>query len=66
VYYLLSREYSVYMDVQQHINLELMRACAERGIVFAHPTTTLHVPSEVHLSTRPNLADATRRKSANA
>jgi len=66
VYYLLSREYSVYMDVQQHINLELMRACAERGIVFAHPTTTLHVPSEVHLSTRPNLADAARRKSANA
>jgi hypothetical protein len=55
----------VYMDVQQHINLELMRACAERGIVFAHPTTTLHVPSEVHLSTRP-VADAARRKSANA
>jgi len=26
----------------------------------------LHVPSEVHLSTRPNLADAARRKSANA
>jgi small-conductance mechanosensitive channel len=52
VYYLLSREYNVYMDVQQHINLELMKACAERSIVFAHPTTTLHVasgaPSESH------------------
>ncbi|MNR82345.1 Small-conductance mechanosensitive channel [compost metagenome] len=65
VYYLLSREYSVYMDVQQHINLELMRACAERGIVFAHPTTTLHVPSEVQLSTRPNLKEVARRAPAN-
>lgn len=66
VYYLLSREYSVYMDVQQHINLELMRACADRGIVFAHPTTTLHVPSEVHLSTRPHPVETPQRKQANA
>lgn len=64
VYYLLSREYSVYMDVQQHINLELMRACAERGIVFAHPTTTLHVPSAVHPSTRSTTAEAANHKQA--
>ena len=51
VYYLQSSEYSVYMDTQQRINLELMKACAQRDIAFAHPTTTLHVASKVQLAT---------------
>jgi len=56
VYYLQSSEYNVYMDTQQRINLELMAACAQNDIAFAHPTTTLHVASKVQLATpRPDL-----------
>ncbi len=32
VYYVLEPQYAAYMDIQQHINLELMRACAARQI----------------------------------
>jgi small-conductance mechanosensitive channel len=38
VYYVLSADYNVYMDIQQQINLEIMRACASRNIEFAYPT----------------------------
>lgn len=56
VYYLQSSEYNIYMDTQQRINLELMAACAQHDIAFAHPTTTLHVASKVQLATpRPDL-----------
>jgi len=41
VYYVLVPDYAVYMNVQQTINLALMRAFAERGIEFAYPTQTL-------------------------
>lgn len=41
VYYVLSPEYNVYMDVQQHINLELGRRFEKLGIEFAYPTYTL-------------------------
>lgn len=51
VYYLQSSEYSAYMDTQQRINLELMAACAQLDIAFAHPTTTLHVASKVEVAT---------------
>jgi len=34
------------MNVQQAINLALMRAFAERGIEFAYPTQTLFVQKE--------------------
>ncbi len=51
VYYLQSSDYNVYMDTQQRINLELMKACKQRDIAFAHPTTTLHVASKVQLAT---------------
>jgi small-conductance mechanosensitive channel len=43
VYYVLAPDYELYMDCQQRINLELCRACAERGIDFAYPTRTLHI-----------------------
>lgn len=43
VYYVLSPDYAVYMDIQQAINLALVRAFAERGIQFAYPTRTLFV-----------------------
>jgi len=46
VYYVLVADYAVYMNVQQAINLALMRAFAERGIEFAYPTQTLFVQKE--------------------
>jgi len=41
VYIVLSADYNRYMDIQQHINLELMQALAERDIQFAFPTQNL-------------------------
>lgn len=46
VYYVLVSDYSVYMNVQQAINLAIMRAFAERSIEFAYPTQTLFVQRE--------------------
>jgi len=41
VYYVLSPDYNVYMDVQQAINLAVFAAFAERDIQFAFPTQKL-------------------------
>jgi small-conductance mechanosensitive channel len=46
VYYVLSPDYNVYMDIQQAINLGLCRAFAEQGIEFAYPTQTLYISRE--------------------
>jgi small-conductance mechanosensitive channel len=43
VYYVLSADYAVYMDVQQQINLALFREVQAAGAGFAYPTQTLHV-----------------------
>ncbi len=43
VYYVLSPEYNVYMDIQQGINLSLYNRFTEDGIGFAFPTRTLHL-----------------------
>jgi small-conductance mechanosensitive channel len=43
VYYVLSPEYATYMEVQQGINLQLLRRVQEAGADFAFPTRTLHV-----------------------
>jgi len=43
VYFMTVPDYSIYMDVQQAINLKLMRAFATEGIEFAYPTQTLLV-----------------------
>jgi small-conductance mechanosensitive channel len=43
VYYVLSPDYARYMDVQQAINLQLLRRVQEAGADFAFPTRTLHV-----------------------
>ncbi|HEX6058783.1 MAG TPA: mechanosensitive ion channel family protein, partial [Gemmatimonadaceae bacterium] len=45
VYYVLSPDYTRYMDVQQAINLALVARFAEDGIEFAFPTRTLHLAS---------------------
>ena len=43
VYYVLKPDYNVFMNVQQAINLQLVRRFAEQGIEFAFPTQTLHL-----------------------
>ena len=43
VYYVLSREYSVYMDIQQAVNLEISKRFAEEEIEFPYPTRTLYL-----------------------
>ena len=43
VYYVLSDDYNTYMDVQQHINLDIVEAFAERNISMAYPTQTLYL-----------------------
>jgi small-conductance mechanosensitive channel len=42
-YYVLLPDHAVYMDCQQHINLELCRRFEEQGIGFAYPTRTIHL-----------------------
>lgn len=46
VYYVLVADYAAYMDVQQAINLAMMRAFSDRGIEFAYPTQTLFLEKE--------------------
>ena len=43
VYYVLSSDYNVYMDIQQKINLGIFSSFNKDGIEFAFPTQTLHV-----------------------
>jgi len=43
VYYVLSPDYNLYMDVQQAINLSIHQKFEEAGIEFAYPTQTLFV-----------------------
>ena len=46
VYYVLSAEYSIYMDIQQAINLKSYEMFEEKGIEFAYPTQTLFLTKE--------------------
>jgi small-conductance mechanosensitive channel len=41
VYYVLSPDYSVYMDIQQEIYFELHERLEQEGIEFAYPTQKL-------------------------
>ncbi|MFQ6007413.1 MAG: mechanosensitive ion channel family protein [Candidatus Zixiibacteriota bacterium] len=43
VYYVLDRDYNLYMDIQQQINLAIFRHFAKEGIEFAYPTQTLFI-----------------------
>ncbi|MEB3245683.1 MAG: mechanosensitive ion channel family protein [Vampirovibrionales bacterium] len=42
VYFVLSPEYNIYMDIQQTINLTLLKEFNARGVQFAFPTQTIH------------------------
>ena len=43
VYYVLVPDYNIYMDIQQAVNLSIMRAFEEENIEFAYPTQMLYV-----------------------
>ena len=58
VYYVLSPEYNVYMDIQQGINLELHRRFDEEGIDFAYPTRTVFVNADAGNGSRTAAAAA--------
>lgn len=45
VYHVLDPEMSVYLDIQQTINLALIRRFAAMGVEFAFPTQTVHIAS---------------------
>jgi small-conductance mechanosensitive channel len=54
VYYVLSADYNKYMDIQQHVNLQLHRELQQRGIEFAYPTQKLYVVSQMVEGNAPN------------
>jgi small-conductance mechanosensitive channel len=43
VYFVLSPDYNVYMDIQQAVNLALFERFESEGIEFAYPTQTLYL-----------------------
>jgi small-conductance mechanosensitive channel len=43
VYYVLTNDYQVYMDVQQRINLAIFKELGKRKIEFAYPTQTVRI-----------------------
>lgn len=43
VYYILSPDYNIFMDIQQEINLQIHARFAEESIEFAYPTQTLFI-----------------------
>lgn len=45
VFFVCDPDYGKYMDVQQRINVGLLRGLSEAGIGFAYPTQTIHVVS---------------------
>ncbi len=60
VYYVLSPDYNIYMDIQQKINFEIMKAFETSGIRFAIPSQSLYVKANVEGGNRPTQADAKR------
>jgi small-conductance mechanosensitive channel len=43
VYYVLTADYNLHMDIQQSINLTLLERLSVEGVEFAYPTRTLLV-----------------------
>lgn len=46
VYHILSSDYGEYMDLQQEINLGLLRAFEDEGVSFAFPSQTVYLAKE--------------------
>ena len=54
VFWVTSADYNVYMDVQQAVNLELMRELAAMKVQFAYPTRTLFIEGPVRVEATPS------------
>jgi small-conductance mechanosensitive channel len=66
VYIVLDPDYTLYMNEQQRINLELMRKLAELGTSFAFPTRTLYVAqANVQLDASRSQPEAQRPSGSN-
>lgn len=46
VYYVLSRDYNVYMDIQQRLNLAILELFEKEGVEFAYPTQTIFLEND--------------------
>jgi small-conductance mechanosensitive channel len=57
VYYVLSADYNVYMDIQQAINLRIHQLFEEAGIEFAYPTQTLFVNAQHRVGQEATVTD---------
>ena len=55
VYYVLTSDYAVYMDIQQEINLRIYKTFEEREIEFAYPTQTLYLQRPELDSSQPHI-----------
>lgn len=64
VYYVLDPDYNKYMDIQQKINLAMLRQFRARAIEFAYPTTTLHIASAPQLRAAPDTQSQPARTAA--
>ena len=63
VYFVLSPDFNVYMDIQQAINLDIHKQFEEERIEFAYPTQTLFVRAERDgIATRVGSAESARRR----
>lgn len=58
VYHVLDPAFGTYMDIQQAVNLQLVREFAAHGIEFAFPTQTLHLGGRLALQPAPGTASA--------
>ncbi len=47
VYYVLSSDYTKYMEIQQQINLKIKEEFEKRGIQFAYPTQTIYLEGKI-------------------
>ena len=47
IYYIANRDYAIYMDVQQEINVKIVEAFEKEGIEMAFPTQTIHMANGV-------------------
>jgi small-conductance mechanosensitive channel len=71
VYYVLSPDYNLYMDIQQAINLRIHRGLAELGVEFAVPTQKLVLTQKSRPADEPDAdddgsGDRRRRRGARA
>jgi small-conductance mechanosensitive channel len=58
VYYVLSADYTEFMNVQQRINFAIYRKFEEEDLDFAFPTQTLHLQAAQHIEYGGDIPDS--------